>query len=451
MTIIKILLLLSSVYLLGWQILRPFGLRMMIEKISLAFLVGTSISTMIFFILFSFVRLPFNQLLILEVFSLVWISWFIQTRILKTEFWDPFLSPLLYLKKIKLRKLEIIMLAVLGFILISSLLSNLYWPIVDWDALALYDFRAKVLIHDGNFDNGLQLGYFFQYPPFTSILHALTYGVGVIYSKIWYSLLYFCFLLSFYQILRQRSKRIISIIGTIILATTPALLVHAKMAYTNLPYTIYLGLGFLYLLSWIKTGQRYQLFVGAVLIATSTWIRMTEPFWLLSTVFFLIGLGRYRKQWLIIMLSGLLIVFFKQPWMLYISQLQGADAASLANSVPPADIKTSLSLSQLYDRFKQVSLFLSTTLRGTLSPYILAILLSFYSTIFKRKYYHLLDFGLFVILLLSIFAGTYVFSFRFPEWTSIPDSATRMSMFLYPLMIYLIMISDFWNFEYQNK
>ena len=33
----------------------------------------------------------------------------------------------------------------LAFIVIFSVFSNLFWPVTDWDAITLYDFRGKLM------------------------------------------------------------------------------------------------------------------------------------------------------------------------------------------------------------------------------------------------------------------------------------------------------------------
>ena len=90
-----------------------------------------------------------------------------------------------------------VLLAVLTIIFLNSLLQNYFWPVSDWDALALYDFRGKVVAETGSFIDGIKLGYFYQYPPFTSLLHTTLYVLNFDRVKVWYSLLYVSFQIIF--------------------------------------------------------------------------------------------------------------------------------------------------------------------------------------------------------------------------------------------------------------
>jgi len=54
------------------------------------------------------------------------------------------------------------------------------------------------------------------------------------------------------------------------------------------------------------------------------------------------------------------------------------------------------------------------------------------------------DKSFFILTFLSIlllFLGTLIFSYAFPQWREIPDSARRMSMFFIPMMIYYLALA----------
>src|SRR5690606_36372601 len=108
-------------------------------------------------------------------------------------------------------------------------------------ALALYDYRAKVKAVEGSMQQGPSLGYFFQYPPYTSLLHVFSYIFSIDRPKIIYSCLYLSFLITFFALLRRSNTSSIALTGTLLLAIDTFVFRHSTMAYTNLPYVIFLS------------------------------------------------------------------------------------------------------------------------------------------------------------------------------------------------------------------
>ncbi len=197
-------------------------------------------------------------------------------------------------------KIEKILLLVLTIIILSTLAQNLFWPVTDWDALALYDFRARVVAETGSFAKGVELGYFFQYPPYTSLLHTTVYVTGAVYAKVWYTLLYTALIAGIFAILRKRTSSTIALVGAVIIAVDPQIFEHSTMAYTNLSYTLFLAMGTIYLWEWFRTRRWYNGIVGGLLIAGATWVRITEPFWV-------VGVG-------LVILVGILLAVLQKKW-----------------------------------------------------------------------------------------------------------------------------------------
>jgi uncharacterized membrane protein len=67
--------------------------------------------------------------------------------------------------------------------------------------------------------------------------------------------------------------------------------------------------------------------------------------------------------------------------------------------------------------------------------FVVAIIIDV-SSGYKKK--NLIFLSIVAVNFLVLYAGTYLFSLMFKEWREIPDSASRMSMFFPPLMIYYI-------------
>jgi len=320
-------------------------------------------------------------------------------------------------------------------IFIYTLLVNWFWPVFDWDALALYDFRAKVFLVDANLIRAtLDNGYFMGYPLLTSLAHLFVYQMGLNNPKFIYSLFYLSFVIIFYYSLKKNVSESKAMLFAVILALMPEILSNATVAYTNLAYVVYLCSGTLYLYDWIKNKERSYLLLSAILVALSTWIRIAEPFWLVP--FFVVSLISIKeKEWKNIIYYFISILIFYLPWRLFESYINKMGVPAL--SVGQLNYVNSLKYIDL-ERIFLVLNYLYTYVFSTWGLIFLAFMFMIIGVILYRKrrdnqflYITLLFFAL-------LFAGTLIFSITFPEWKDIPDSARRMSMFLLPLMLYSI-------------
>ena len=448
---INFLFFLFCVFLFGRMVISFLQIESEIEKNSLAVLVGMVLVSYIFFILFSFTPFIFSQKM-LGLFCLVVISWGL-FRFGRKGLNLPLLLSLVWGKfsQLHLSTYEWGVILVLLVIGLNNFLLNWYWPIVDWDALALYDFRGMVLAKEGTFDRGKELGYFFQYPPFTSILHGINHVFKIDQVKIWYSLIFGAYILLFYRLLRQHTTRFVALIGTLILTTTSTLMLHSRMAYTNLPYSLFLSLGYLYLISWFSQAKKNHLLIGAFFVASSTWVRSSEPFWFLGLILIVLGVIRHRKYIWWSFFACLGVIFFKYPWILYLDLLYATKVSNPVLNVLSLAGTTRFSSEEFLARCWGVGLFFFQILKGIIKPYLIALLITAWVAISGRQYLKMFYLVSLVIQILAIYAGILVFSFQFPDWSTIPDSAARMSMFLVPQFIFVIMLNDFWRINIATK
>jgi hypothetical protein len=335
---------------------------------------------------------------------------------------------------------SLILLAVLA---LNFILQNTFWPLYDWDALALYDFRAKVFVDTGDISAGKELGYFYHYPPFTSLLHTYTYLAGLTQVKLWYVYQAFAMMLIFYAQLRRSVPQAGAVFGTLLLTISPRIYGQIFAGYTNLPYTICAGLGFIYLGFWLQKGERTDLIKAVLLIAASTWIRTTEPFWLLFYPLALIGWWKYKKQIGWLLLGGVFLYYFKAPWSFYVADLLQAPVTSPVNTIQAVQLDATVS--QFLARLWVTTKFLYDSVAPGHLPYLAAMLISIISSLYFRAYTKLWGYLIYAAMLGLIWAGTFIFSYLFNGWTEIPDSAARMAMVLFPLSIFLIIDSPLWS------
>jgi len=410
-----------------------------LERVAVGFLLGSGIFTFVLFLANWKLNIPFGlkeSLLILFTLNLA-----------------SFLLNVFFAKKIKVKNifnynfnfkegfenlnlLEKIIIGLILFLFFSSLVRNLYWPVLDWDALALYDFRAKVFLTDKSLVNAaLNNDYFVHYPLYTSLMHLFIYQAGLSNPLFIYSFLYLCFIIVFHFSLRRYVSRFRSLIFTLILTFTPEFFGHSMMAYTNLPYSIFISLGVFYLYRWIKEYDFYILVLSALLVSLSSWVRITEPFWMVPILVF-VFFSIKKKKWKELILFPLTVYSTYYLWKSFMTF-----TFSLLNINPLVPVSSYFSILFNFDiaRWLEVFDYLYKSVFSTWGALFFAFLISIAFAFYRREKSENRIF-LFVILVFFVFliVGTYLFSFTDSSWRAIPDSARRMSMFLIPLIIYLI-------------
>src|SRR5205085_9805358 len=117
--------------------------------------------------------------------------------------------------------------AVVLVLWLSALAISLYWPIWVWDALAMFDYRGRVIAITGSLDFLRHEAYWGTFPLLTSLAHALVYRLGGTTPQLIYPLYYLALLLVFHDNVRTISGPRSGAVFTVLLATTPIVWVHA--------------------------------------------------------------------------------------------------------------------------------------------------------------------------------------------------------------------------------
>lgn len=317
------------------------------------------------------------------------------------------------------------------------LLYGLWGVVATWDALTLYDFRALRLIEFGYLDQvaRLQGSYFYSYPLFTSLAHAYLYLASWSSPLILYALLYLSLLISFYYLLRNFASSNTSLLGTLLVAIAPHYFWHSQIAYTNLPYSIYLSLGTLYLYIYQKNGRVVDLLLGVILSAGSTWIRSAEPFWLINlayALYLVISRKGYRHLPTVILIN----LAIERIWKIYSASMQSKVAESTLSQISSTTTTLVSTISP-----DKMTLITSATLyffNHAMRPY-LPVLLLFAVSIFIKIISKSRDYALDTVTLgyyAISFAGTLVFASSQSYWSNIPGSLERMMIFISIPIIY---------------
>lgn len=328
-------------------------------------------------------------------------------------------------------------------ILIS--ITAIFWPVSEWDALTLYDFRGKVFAEGLSFSDVQKLdnfdkynaGYYFSYPPSTSLIHASFYILGSSTPQIIYPFIFFSLVLYFYKVLSKLSKGSVALFASCILMLINTYVNHASVPYTNLPYTYFYFVSTILLVEYINNSKKIdKLILSGIFLAGSTWIRSVEPFYIVNILTLMIYTVLQRKSFVNILIFAFPITFIKFVWS-YIQKVYATQ--SFLNNLDYGYI-----ISNLYSSIPQViekalsSFMLFVWNNGVIfSVLFLNIILYFVSKKDARTKFKSWILLIIFVNLGLILAGTIAIGILLPNRIEIYDSLSRFGIFLYPLILFV--------------
>jgi hypothetical protein len=448
--IIDVLVIFTIQFLLmivGYLISILIGVKSKIESLGLSYLLGSGLITLLFLNNHFFLNISLGSLnLLVSIVSSI-ICLVILIFSFKKQSHISFFNWKLFKNNFNnLKYVEKLILYFLILVLSYSLFQNYLSPITDWDSLALYDFRAKVIAVEGSMLEGINLGYFFQYPPYTSFLHVFGYIFGAERVKIVYSFIYFSLLTVFYSLLRRNQKSWVALLGTLLLSVDTFIFRHSTIAYSNLSYVTFLSLGIIYLNFWLFSSRKKELFVGSFLVAISTWIRASDPFWYIGLLIIILGTLKNRKEVKQSLLSSLMLLGIYRYWDTFVLSLNSSNLKKISREAKYIEI---LSQNNIYlnimELISEAMIYYWKNLSSVIGYLVPLLFFTIYYD-FKNKnsLNKYLYMSLATILLIILF-GTIIFSLSFETWNQIPGSFQRMSMILIPILIFIIFNSSIWK------
>jgi len=363
-------------------------------------------------------------------------------------------------KRDKVGKLGLIATLLIFLVVGFSLYLNINKKGLAWDAIALYDARAKFLLSGTKFSEMVSLTkydlhnsyYYLLYPPFTSIAHFFWYKLGIqLPVGIQYSSYLFLLASGIYLGTKNFIGKNWALLLSFLTISSNAVFSSSLVEYTNLPFTLFLIVGIFLLMHYINTKELWMLIYGSVLISTSQWIRYLEPIWIGIFLALLITEIRIVKFKFFIKLTsflGLLGFFEYFMWKYFVTEI--------ANN--PQIIKLNI----IYLIEPIFGIFTGTLLR------ILIIYIKFWGLILffhlsalttgirlKREKFikgnnHILFLKLVILFTILIyFLGFYFVSFQSDWWDKLGNSLVRSSTFLIPISGYIIF--DFMQMKFSKK
>ncbi len=398
-------------------------------KMALSYLLGLGLQTLIMF----YLAVLHIKLTALNVTIAVLIPTLL-IILLNVLFKKKFLSNV-NLNFKKLNFVEKLMIVIFFGLAAYVLAAGIYWPVVGWDSIALYDFRAKVFSITGYMDDAIRRGYFFGYPLMTSMAHTWIYILGGHYPKFLYSLMYISFGLLFYEFSQKWANRTIAMVFTIISMTAYPIFAQAAYDYTNVPYTIYFFISSAALFYWTTTNEKKWLIVSALMMGIATWIRSTDPFWIVNIIV-IVWWSIKNKSISPILIYILFFLPIQQSWNLFITKMSPSVSSQSLLAGGFSVLVSKLDL----NRLAQTSSFVIQVLFSMLIPYSILLLISL--TMAKKK---ILDTFYFLLILFGnislLFVGAYIFSYIWEGWGLIGESLGRMGSVFIPLFTFAAAIN----------
>jgi hypothetical protein len=197
--------------------------------------------------------------------------------------------------KLKLRfsALEKLLILLLLAFSLGAFLSSYLYPVSDWDAITVYDYRAQTILATEQIDPDFIRPSAYYYPLLTTMTHFWLYLSGSPTAMPAYPLIFTGFLLALFGVLQRFMPRTRALVTVLAVSLSPRLFENTFIAYANMPYAVYLSLGTLYLYAAYKKWRVKDFILGTSLCLLAMWTR-NFPFALLAPALTL-GLLAYQR------------------------------------------------------------------------------------------------------------------------------------------------------------
>ncbi|HJX58996.1 MAG TPA: hypothetical protein VJ481_00365 [Patescibacteria group bacterium] len=345
----------------------------------------------------------------------------------------------------KLSRIGILALVITLFIVSVSFYLNYQKTSLGWDAVALYDARAKYLKEGIKFSemNSLskydtQNGYYYSlYPPFTSIAHFLWSGLfRALPIGLFYWLIYLLFGLVVFLATKEDLGVNLSTVLVFATLSNNTIFESSLVEYTNLPYSLYILLGVFLLMSYLKTKETWKLLFGVGLVISSQWIRFLEPLWISAAVAYAIACYSDKKLRRGLIFSGGFLLFGLiefLSWSYFVNQM-----AKSPQIIAIDFLKVSEPIIGTFTgTMLKIFIFFVKSWGIILLVYIGSLLVDLKKSM---RIPQILFLKVFITGCIFIyFAGLYFVSFQSDWWDELGNSLVRSSTFLIPISGYLLL------------
>ena len=409
-----------------------------LQRLALSYGLGTgflSLTMFIFILLGVHARLSFIPIIVITIIFFIKLKIF---KNLKTDLKTIVLS----IKNSKFNLIEYSCIIILATEIVIIFCYWFIYPIYRWDAIAIWDAKAKYLFFDGNLDF---LSWHIpneDYPLLVPLNLTFFYSIFFQYhyfSKILFTFFFIFLILFIFSSLRFfKLNRTYSLLIVILIGSFPSVFEHATIAYADLTLTFFYTISIILLFYYFKTKETTFLFYSAFFMGFMAWTKnegigllaVNLGIFIIYNTFILLKKNIRFKKYIINLLIILIIPFsIYLPWFLtgiiyelpsdtYTSHL--IDLFSIEKSIQDLDI---------------IFKFITTTLNISLIFWILFLLMLIinYDSILKEEVFFLI---LLIIFHFLLYIGIYIITPFNLEW-HLQTSFEREILHLIPICGFL--------------
>lgn len=404
----------------GWHLTYLLPSIHKIERVGLAFLIGSGLTTFVWFFGYR-AGLPFNLLTLS-----------ISGGILATVGYN--LSVYLHLKpiysRIILSKNEQYLFLSIIVMLFLALLIGSYNPLTAWDSIALYDFRGHAIAINHNLKDITDLSYYISYPLMISLVHSVVYMLGGINAQGIHAIIFSSFIAVVYGRVRSWTNNKYALLTCILIICQKEIFNHSTFAYTNLPYIAYLVSGILYSVS-AKNNKSFWILFSGILFGISTWVRASETFWIIGALLITVQ-GFIQKNKIQALFSVLLLLAIHYAWTIYYNAVLVSINYTYEQTLSSFGQKN---VTQMVSNWREIYDYINLYIYLPYQGFWFLVVPTTLVSILKKDIKLFLLLGTVILTGGMVVLGIMVFSTYYTTWNQIGDSARRMIMFIMPLTI----------------
>jgi len=337
MTILRFIIFLLSIFIPGLLIIRILFKEKfpLLFNLALAYALGTFFITMQLFIVIFLFRLKlslfyFYPFIIIETMILFYIFYKIYGyQGIKNNF---NLIKKIYLFFKNLKVFEAVIMILITIQIIFLIINAFSRPIIAYDNLAMWSFKAKTLFYENKIDFNilgktyLGGGGHINYPwhiPLIEYWLSLNLTEFNEYLIIFIFIIYYLFLLIvIYYFLKNYLSKINSLIFTFFYSSMPLIFYHAYNGYADLTLSFYLLLSFIFLFNWLESNKQYFIFISSLFLGISFFVKIDAIIFIISLflTLLIIAIKKYKKinEYYKIIINYLLGILVISPFYIFL-------------------------------------------------------------------------------------------------------------------------------------
>lgn len=225
-----------------------------------------------------------------------------------------------------------------GVILLVLMIAAAYFAVLrsysSWDAAGIWGVKGLAIAMEGDVRAAREWGsHGLRYPlniPLQISIFTVVGNSSIEHSKLIFPVYYGSLIVTVYAFLSLRAAWLKSLAGSLLVASVPIIFEHGTIAYANLPFTTYILLGCLSLLSAKRSSSRFEETTGGVFFGLAAWSR-PEGFLIVASSLLVLGFSHWLLKGQKIITSNAILPF------LFVSLVWQVFSFSMSSSSLPSD------------------------------------------------------------------------------------------------------------------